>query len=86
MNQFIQGGSVTKSRIVYRIDGCWILRIDRKIIHLNHIVNVGKITGIIAVAINDWAFVLHELHHKFGNYRGIGPVGILFTAKHIKVT
>lgn len=81
----IEVGALAVGHIVDCIDGAGLVGQGRELIGLDHVVDIGIITGVAAVAIDHGAFVLHELHHEERYHRRVSAVGVLPAAEDIEV-
>ncbi len=67
------------------VHGSRILRGGRKVVRQHHVVNIGEVARVAAVAVDDGRLMLHERHCKLRYHGSIGTVGVLPPAKDVEI-
>jgi len=83
--QFVQRGAFAERDIVDLIDGFRLVRQQRQLIGLNHIVYVREIAAVGAITVDDRAFVLHQAHDELRNHGRVGAIRILAASEDIEI-
>ena len=55
-------------------------------IRLDDILNVGKVTALLSVAVDGRRFTVQELLQELRDHRRIGTIGILSASEYVKIT
>lgn len=84
-DELVEGGAFAEGGVVDLIYGGGVGGGHGQHIHLDDVVDVGEVAGILAVAVDVGGLVLHELLHEQGNYGGISSVGVLAASEDIEI-
>lgn len=84
-DELVEGGAFAEGGVVDLVYGGGIGGGHGQHVHLDDIVDVGEVAGILAVAVDVGSLVLHELLHEQGNHGGISSVGVLAAAEDVEV-
>ncbi len=85
VHELIKGGAVAESGVVYLVYGFGIFGGEREHVHLYHVVDIGEVARVFAVAVDVGRFVSHEFLYEEGDYGRVCSVGVLAASKYVEV-
>lgn len=84
-HELVKGGAVAEGGVVYLVYGFGVVGGEREHVHLYHVVDIGEVARVLAVAVDVRGLVRHEFLDEEGYDGSVCSVGVLAASEHVEV-